>query len=346
MNYLDRAVIALGALGLALPVEKSPVLTLLEQTADYDSSKIEDMAEALQQSAAFNAAVSQQFTGGELPGRYIALVDRLTEIREDTIGLAGWMADGRMDLKEKLQLGWMKMRRGSAPERFAEVHATYYDLAKSVNAQITRELAIWEAYRYYRLALKTAETDALAVIEAAKAVQDENRHTLWSVGHQLETHAGDAVTRSQLELSQDEALRALQAGDKAFQIVKDLADDLKNAYNTADLVYTRLRQAITIKERLAQRTADFFATSTVVYSGLSNTFTANGGLADLGEGHDAALLSSSVRELAEVVEEYQTSCLRIVAELEDKTSRAMSEIAEAAEDGSRRFAELVKRATA
>jgi hypothetical protein len=376
ISYLDRAVNALRTIGVNLGNrEDAPVVPLLEKVAKYDAVKITAIATTLQYSSTFNAAVREQISGMDISTRYADITTGFNSIREDAEKMAGWMADGKLDFQERIQMGWMKMRRGSIPDRFNDIRATYLDVAKSANEQIQRESAILEAYRDFRMALKSSEVEAQQVLEVATKALEERKQAL-DVANKATENVADAVERARLELVRDEALRAVQDEDKSYQIVKDIADDLKTSYNTAELVFARLQQTHTIKERIYQRAVTFFATNEVVFTGLAASFTSMAGLAEttatmdamtdginqgletlakaggqqleagLRAGYGSTLKASSVGALATAIVEFQGSSLKLIQELREESTRTSKEIEAATEDSKQRFIALLNKGAA
>lgn len=375
ISYLDRAVSSLRALGINWSTPKdAPVVPLLEKVQRYDTNRIAGIASTLQQSSAFNAAVREQIKGMDISTRYADIATRFDSIRTDAQEMVEYMADGKLDFTERLKLSWMRMRRGSIPERFEGIRKDYLEVAASANDQIKRENAILEAYRDFRMALKASEGDAQEVLKTATAALAERKAALDKANAVVEQYTGtDDAERSRLELARDEALRAVQDEDKAYQIVKDIADDLKTSYNTAELVFARLQQTHTVKERLYQRAVTFFSTNEVVFTGLAASFTSMAGLneatqtmeqmkagmnkglealassgtqqleAGLRAGYGSTLQASSVKALAESVVEFQASSLKLVEELRAESTRTAAEIEAATEDSKRRFAALINR---
>ena len=374
-NYLDRAVSALRTLGINMQMEQgAPVVAILEKITRYDNAKVASIAATLQQSSTFNGAVREQISGMDISTRYADIAERFNSIRDDAQQMAGWMADGKLDFKERLQQNWMRLRRGSIPDRFNAIRTTYHDVAQSANDQILRENTILEAYRDFRMALKAAEVQAQELLNTANAALEEKKSALQTANTAVEGYAGqDAAERTRLELARDEALRAVQDEDKSYQIVKDIADDLKTAYNAAELVFARLQQTHNVKERLYQRAVTFFSTNEVVFTGLSASFTSMAGLAEatntmeamkagmnkgledlaqvggaqleagLRAGYGSTLQASSVKALANAVVEFQTQTIKLVEELRKESTRTAKEIEDATEDSKRRFVELVNK---
>jgi len=374
-NYLERAVTALTTLGITMPKQdQAPILPLLDKVAKYDNNRITEIAATLQQSSTFNAAIRDQIQGMDISTRYADITTSFNSIREDAQKMAEWMADGKLDMGEKIQLSWMKLHRGSIPDRFNSIRDKYLAVSRSANDQISRENTILEAYQDFRMAIKNAEVDAQEVLKIATTSLEDRKTALTAASATIEAYTGeDGAERTKLELARDEALRAVQNEDKAYQIVKDIADDLKTAYNTAELVFARLQQAHSVKDRLYQRMVSFFSTNEVVFTGLAASFTAMGGLAEatntmeamkdgmnkglealatsgkqqleagLKAGYGSTLQTSSVKALADAVVDFQASSLNLIEELRNESTQTAKDIEAATEDGKRRFAALINK---
>lgn len=376
-NYLDRALTGLRTLGINLlqPVPDAPVLVLLDRVAQYDTAKVTAIAAVLQQSTTFNSVVREQIAGMDISTRFMDITQSFTSIREDAAAMAGWMDDGRLDTLEKLKLSWMNLRRGSIPSRFSEIRENYLQVCKSANDQISRETVILEAYLDFRMAMKAAEVDAQQVLALAGQVLEQRTQALNEANAQVtaaETLA--PAERAALELRRDEAVRALQDEDKRYQIVKDIADDLKVGYNTAEMVFARINQVHVIKERQYQRMVSFFSTNEVVLTGLAVSFTSNSGLAEatntlnattdgMSKGLEAlgstgntqleaavkasygsTIKVDSVRALADATLSFQTDMHGLTETYRAESSNASRDIAEAVEEAKRKFAALLTKA--
>ncbi|MGY2325886.1 merozoite surface protein 3b [Pseudomonas sp. SDT2931_S440] len=376
-NYLDRALTGLRTLGINLlqPVPDAPVLVLLDRVAQYDTARVTAIAAVLQQSTTFNSVVREQIAGMDISTRFMDITQSFTSIREDAAAMAGWMDDGRLDTLEKLKLSWMNLRRGSIPSRFNEIRENYLQVCKSANDQISRETVILEAYLDFRMAMKAAEVDAQQVLALAGQVLEQRTQALNEANAQVtaaETLA--PAERAALELRRDEAVRALQDEDKRYQIVKDIADDLKVGYNTAEMVFARINQVHVIKERQYQRMVSFFSTNEVVLTGLAVSFTSNSGLAEatntlnattdgISKGLEAlgstgntqleaavkasygsTIKVDSVRALADATLSFQTDMHGLTETYRAESSNASRDIAEAVEEAKRKFAALLTKA--
>lgn len=373
-NYLDRAVAALRSAGIPFQSEAqtAPVLGLLDKIVKYDTTKITSIAATLQQSSTFNAAIRDQVKGMDISTRFMGVAQSFTSIREDAELMAGWMADGKLDFKERISLNWMTLRRGSIPDRFNDIRKTYMEVCESAKDQIGREEIILTAYQDFRMSLKSAEVEAQEVLLIATDALNARKAALSDASASVEAAGSETpAKRAALELARDEALRAVQDEDKAFQIVKDIADDLMVGYNTAELVFARLQQAHSVKERLHQRMISFFSTNEVVLSGLSASFTTNAGLSEatstlgalqdgigkglealgstgnvqleaaLKAGYGSTVKAESVKALAESVLEFQSSSLKLIEQLRAESTQSANEIEAATEDCKSRFTALL-----
>ncbi|WP_447735503.1 merozoite surface protein 3b [Pseudomonas shirazensis] len=376
-QYLERALEGLRKLGISFgqPAQPAPVLMLLNKVAHYDNQRITGIAAVLQQATLFNQTVREQIAGMDISDRYMNVTDSFTSIREDAAAMASWMDDGRLDTLERLKMGWMHMVRGSIPSRFEDIRKHYLDVSAAASDQISRESQILESYTDFRLAMKTAEVDAQEVLTlAAKSLQQRTEALDAANVSVTAAEGAEPARRAALELSRDEAVRALQDEDKRYQIIKDIADDLRVGYNTAEMVFARISQVHVVKERQYQRMVSFFATNEVVLTSLAVSFTANKGMAEathtlnattdginkgletLGESgskqleaavkasYGSTLRVESVRALAQATLEFQSEMKGLTATYRAESTKAAQEIADAVEDAKRAFSALLTKA--
>ncbi|RJX82308.1 merozoite surface protein 3b [Pseudomonas sp. LS-2] len=359
--------------GITFPTQDAPVLAILEKVAVYDAHRVTSIAATLQQSTVFNAAVREKLHGMDISIRYADISSSFDSILEDAQQMLEWMSDGKLQLSERLKLAWLNFRRGTIPDRFDAINENYLDVAKSSNEQIRIETVILEAYQDYRLAMKTAEVDASEVLKLADAQMVLRRNALSEASAALENQNLAPTERARLELARDVSLRELQDEDKRFQIVTDIADQLKSGYNAAELVYARINQYHTVKERLYQRAVTFFATNETLLTGLAAAFTSASGLAEatntinamkdginasleaqaaiggdqlnaaLKAGYGANLQTSSVKALADAVVGFQESILKSIEEIRKESSNTSSDIEAVTEDSKRRFSALLQK---
>lgn len=376
-QYLERALDGLRKLGITFgqPAQQAPVMVLLDKIAHYDNQRVTGIAAVLQQATVFNQTVREQIAGMDISQRYMDITDSFTSIREDAAAMASWMDDGRLDTLERLSMAWMNLRRGSIPSRFEDIRKHYLDVCKAASDQITREGLILESYMDFRLAMKTAEVDAQQVLAIAGQSLQECTTALDTANATVAAAANqEPAQRAVLELQRDEAVRALQNEDKRYQIVKDIADDLRVGYNTAELVFARISQVHVVKERQYQRMVSFFSTNEVVLTSLAVSFTANQGMAEathtlnattdgiskgleaLGEignqqlgaavkaSYGSTIRVDSVRALAQATLDFQNDMQGLTETYRAESSKAALEISTAVEDAKRAFAALLTKA--
>lgn len=375
-QYLERAVTGLRSIGINMtqPAADAPVLALLDKVAQYDSSKVTAIATVLQQSTGFNSMVRDQLEGMDVSSRFMDITNSFTSIREDAAAMAVWMEDGRLDAIEKLKLAWMNVRRGSIPDRFANIRKHYVAVCKTANEQIARESAILEAYMDFRLAMKTAEVNAQEVLAVASEALAQRSRELDEANTAVSAGTAGGAELAALELRRDLAVRELQNEDKRYQIVKDIADDLRVGYNTAEMVFARVSQVHVVKERQYQRMVSFFSTNEIVLTSLAVSFTTNQGMAEatrtlnattegINQGLEAVGSSSqqqlndalkasygstirvdSVRALAQATLTFQSDMKSLTDSYRIEASNAAKEIATVVEDAKRAFADLLTKA--
>lgn len=376
-QYLERAVTSLRTIGINLPqpAQDAPVLALLDKVAQYDTARVTHIAAVLQQSTSFNSMVREQIAGMDSSSRFMDITNSFTSIREDAAAMASWMEDGRLDTVERLKLTWMNVRRGSIPSRFEDIRKHYLAACKTANEQILRENAILEAYMDFRLAMKSAEVNAQEVLNSASQALAQRSRELEAANAAASDSAElDQAQRSNLELQRDLAVRELQNEDKRYQIIKDIADDLRVGYNTAEMVFARISQVHVVKERQYQRMVSFFSTNEIVLTSLAVSFTANQGMAEathslnattdgiskglealganghqqldeaLKAGYGSTLKVDSVRALAHATLAFQTDMKTLTDNYRIESTKAAEDIANAVEEAKRSFAELLSKA--
>ncbi|MGI0646820.1 merozoite surface protein 3b [Pseudomonas aeruginosa] len=373
-NYLQKSMDALRTIGITFNQEQAPVLALLDRIAVYDPVRIASIAETLTQATVFNAAVRDKIQGMDFSTRYADITANFDSIREDAQLMVGWMADGKLQFTERMSLLWMKLHRGSVPDRFERIRTDYLNVSKDALQQIETESLILNAYQDYRLAMKQSEVDAATVKKQAGEKLEELRQALINANAALEAADIEPVERVRLELARDEAQRSLQDEDKRYQVITDIADQLKTGYSAAELVFARLNQYHTVKQRLYDRSVSFFSTHEVVFTGLAASFTSAGGLSEatntinamteglskgieaqastggeqlteaLKAGYGSTIRSSSIKALADAVVAFQADSQNMINELRKEAAATSQEIESITEDSKRRYAALIEKA--
>ncbi len=373
MQYLEKATNALRDLGITpAKTDDAPINALLEQITSMEPDKVAVIARTLNQAGVFNEVVREQTAAMDIGTRYQDIATSFNSIRDDAKKMVDQIADGKIDLLERVTNSWMKLTRGDIADRFDSIKAKYLEVSKSTSDQIKREAVILESYRDFRGALKQAEVLALEVLKTAEARLAEARAKLDAAAKAVSGFAGDnPADRARLELVRDEELRAMQDEDKRYQISKDLSDNLTISYNTSEVIMARLMQTTNAKERVYAQSVSFFSTNDSVLTALKASFTGLFGLheatqtlevmkdgmsksletlGDMGDkvqeaavraGYGPTIRAESVKKLVDSVVGFQEKSLEIVDEMRKMSTQNSAEIRDAVEDGKRRITKLI-----
>ena len=372
----DKAMSALSKLGLmkpAAPDTLNAVLPLIQRIESVDPDNALMVARIMQQSSTFNEIVRTKISSIEIGSRFITISNEFDSIRDDTRDMVSWMDDGKLDWKEKAKLSWMELRRGTVAERFEKIQTTFASVMKSTSEQISTEEFVLTAYQDFRFSIKEAESAAYSIVDKASAAWEASKAELQTANDRIAT-AQTAPEKSSFELARDQLIAQVQTAESVYQIAKDLAENLKVAYNTSEIIFTRLQQNIAMKRRIYEQSASFISTNEMVFTGLSAAFTSTQGLAestqardalksgvnqslealaDLGgqqleasarAGYGATIDAKSVAKLADAIVDYQSSMNTLVAQLRDEATANANEIESVTNAAKDRFVALVTKA--
>jgi hypothetical protein len=379
LKYLDQAMGKLRGLGLVPEnrTDEAPVIDLIERISDLDEESAIAIARTLGQASLFNEVVREQIEAMQVGERYEAISEAFDSIRDDAKSMVDQLEDGRIDLVERVQNVWMKVSRGDIPARFNKIKETYLEVARDSRDQIEREQRILDAYADFRGALKEAEVLALGILKKAEAALEDAKARLQEATGTLEAASEQPREEvARMELSRDQALRALQEADERYQIAKDLADNLTLSYSTTETVMARLSQTTQTKQRVYSQAVTFFGTNEVVLTALTASFTGLWGLhestqtlkrmkegineslevlAEVGgkvqeealrEGYGPTIRAEAVKKLVDSIINFQQRSHTLVEEMRQAATRNADEVRQAVEDGKRRLAELARQAGA
>jgi hypothetical protein len=373
ISYVDRAVQLLNKIGIIIkPQADAPILKLLDNVAEIDKNRVITIARTLQQQSAFNQVVREQIDGVEVSQRYTKIVNHFDSIRTDMEKMLGWLDDGRLDFFERIKIGWMKLQRGSIPDRFNLIKKTYLQVSQETGNQIEREHIILNAYQDFRFGLKQAQITAEELVQIATARLEECKNKLsLAIADVDNFKEDDHVAKARLELIRDEALRNVQQEDSRYQIILDLANNLTVSYNSAEAVFARIQQTTSVKERVYQQSVSFFSTNEIVFTALSASITSLTGLSEstktleamkdgmnkgiesiasagnkqleesLRAGYGSTIKADSLRALVEAIVNYQESSQQLIAELRNESIDNAKEIDRIVEDGKQRFNNII-----
>ena len=371
--YVDRAVQVLNKIGIILkPQTDAPILKLLDNVTEIDKNRVMSIARTLQQQGAFNEVVRDQIDGVEVSQRYTKIVNHFDSIRTDMEKMIGWLDDGRLDFFERIKIGWMRLQRGSIPDRFNLIKDTYLEVSKETGNQVERERIILNAYQDFRFGLKQAQITAEELVKMATARLEDCKNKLSLAIAEVDNfNSDDHVARARLELIRDEALRNVQQEDSRYQIILDLANNLTVSYNSAEAVFARLQQTTSVKERVYQQSVNFFSTNEIVFTALSASITSLTGLSEstktlealkdgmnkgiesiasvgnkqldeaLRAGYGSTIKADSLRSLVEAIVNYQESSQQLISELRNESIENAKEIDRIVEDGKQRFNNII-----
>lgn len=371
--YIDRAVQLLNKIGIIIkPQADAPILKLLDNVAEIDKNRVIAIARTLQQQSAFNQVVREQIDGVEVSQRYTKIVNHFDSIRTDMEKMLGWLDDGRLDFFERIKIGWMKLQRGSIPDRFNLIKKTYLQVSQETGNQIEREHIILNAYQDFRFGLKQAQITAEELVQLATARLEECKNKLsLAIADVDNFKEDDHVAKARLELIRDEALRNVQQEDSRYQIILDLANNLTVSYNSAEAVFARIQQTTSVKERVYQQSVSFFSTNEIVFTALSASITSLTGLSEstktleamkdgmnkgiesiasagnkqleesLRAGYSSTIKADSLRALVDAIVNYQESSQQLIAELRNESIDNAKEIDRIVEDGKQRFNNII-----
>ena len=374
--YIDRAVQLLNKIGIIIkPQADAPILKLLDNVAEIDKNRVIAIARTLQQHSAFNQVVREQIDGVEVSQRYTKIVNHFDSIRTDMEKMLGWLDDGRLDFFERIKIGWMKLQRGSIPDRFNLIKKTYLQVSQETGNQIEREHIILNAYQDFRFGLKQAQITAEELVQIATARLEECKNKLsLAIADVDNFKEDDHVAKARLELIRDEALRNVQQEDSCYQIILDLANNLTVSYNSAEAVFARIQQTTSVKERVYQQSVSFFSTNEIVFTALSASITSLTGLSEstktleamkdgmnkgiesiasagnkqleesLRAGYSSTIKADSLRALVDAIVNYQESSQQLIAELRNESIDNAKEIDRIVEDGKQRFNNIILKA--
>ncbi|OTQ33980.1 merozoite surface protein 3b [Gilliamella apicola] len=373
VTYVDRAVQVLNKIGIILkPQTDAPILKLLDNVTEIDKNRVMSIARTLQQQSAFNEVVREQIDGVQVSQRYTKIVNHFDSIRTDMEKMIGWLDDGRLDFFERIKIGWMKLQRGSIPDRFNLIKDTYLEVSKETGNQVERERIILNAYQDFRFGLKQAQITAEELVNMATARLEDCKNKLSLAIAEVDNfNSDDHVARARLELIRDEALRNVQQEDSRYQIILDLANNLTVSYNSAEAVFARLQQTTSVKERVYQQSVNFFSTNEIVFTALSASITSLTGLSEstktlealkdgmnkgiesiasagnkqleeaLRAGYGSTIKADSLRSLVEAIVNYQESSHQLISELRNESIENAKEIDRIVEDGKQRFNNII-----
>jgi hypothetical protein len=373
-NYLDRALGVLGELGIA-PRRDVPqeLVRLLDEIRDIDEPKVVAIADTIQHMSTFNALVRDNVENINVGNRYLAMTEMFDSVRDDSKTLINQLQDGKIDLGERVQNLWMRLRRGTPSDRFEKIVDVYQDVSAETKNQLDREQKIMDAYIDFRFALKEAEIAGRQLLEEFTPDLEQARKSLADAQAAVDRLKQDDSARSRVELARDEARFAYEKADRTYQLLKDIAENLAIGYDVGETLITKLKQTHDVKDRVYRRAVTFFTTNEHVFTILGTVYTSQHGLheatqateamkkgvnkgledvaglgrelerAALKAGYGSTIDPASVQKLVDAIATFQVESLNSIAELRKESEQNAREIRRVVEEGKRKFQETLAR---
>ena len=374
--YLDSAMTTLEKYGLKPNSEpdEPQLMKLLEEVRDLDEARVVAIGRTIRHMSSFNQLVRDNVEKITIGNRYMTITQSFDSIREDCKTLIDQLADGKIGPVEKMSNLWMRLRRGTPNKRFDEIFETYKEVSDETRNQLEREQAIMEGYIDFRFALKEAEVAARELLELQTPRLEQARVGLSEAQASVDSFTGDdEAARGKLELARDESRNELTKQDRAYQLCKDIVENLSVGYDVGETLVTKLKQTHDVKDQLYRRAVAFFTTNEHVFTILGTVYTSQFGLheatqateamkegvnksiedvADLSRelekaalkaGYGSTISPTSVSKLVSAISDYQVESLNMIADLRKESEENAQEIRRVVEEGKQAFEQTLAR---
>lgn len=375
-QYLDSAMTTLEKYGLKPDGEpdEPQLMQLLEEVRDLDEERVVAIGRTVRHMSSFNQLVRDNVEKIRIGNRYMDITQGFDSIREDCKTLIDQLADGKIGPMERMSNLWMRLRRGNPNKRFDEIFETYKEVSDDTRDQLQREQAIMEGYIDFRFALKEAEVAARELLELQTPRLEDAQKGLTAAQAAVDDFKGDDEgERGRLELARDESRNELQKQDRAYQLCKDIVENLSIGYDVGETLVTKLKQTHDVKDQLYRRAVAFFTTNEHVFTILGTVYTSQFGLheatqateamkegvnksiedvADLSReleraalkaGYGSTISPASVTKLVDAISDYQVESLTMIADLRKESEQNAKEIRRVVEAGKQRFEQTLAR---
>lgn len=256
-----------------------------------------------------------------------------------------------------------------------EIRKLYLAVSDDVAGQIEHEDAIFDAYSDFRFGLKQAEIMATEVLQKQEANLETARQTYAKTEDSVKNYAGsDAAEKSRLQLTRDEAKRAMDAEDAKYQLIKDVAENLSTGYNVGETLVAKLSQTHALKNQIYRRAITFFTTNEHVFTTMDALYSSQHGLheatqtieamkeggnkslediaelsgnlekAALKAGYGSTFSPQSVQKLVDAIVSYQEESIREIQQYRQEATQSAKEIDTIVEEGKEKAALAVQKA--
>lgn len=365
----NKAVEVLRKHNLLPKPEESQLVSLLEEVKEIDEAKVLAIASTVQYASSFNQLVREKTEEMRVADRYNDIANKFSSVRDDAKKAVDQLADGVINWKEKLQNIWMKTTRGSIAHRFDEIKTTYTQVEKDVKAQLDNEKEIMGAYVNFRLAVKSTESIAYELLDMQQKKLEQARAEFSQTEQAIPT--SDQVAIAKAQLARDIAKERFEKEDHNYQLIKDIAENLKMSYSVGDVLVAKLKQTHKIKERVYDRGVTFFTLAENIFTTMATTYTSQLGLNEatkateaLGDGMNKGLEQiaemsgnvekqgikvgygsmykpESVQKLVDAVVSFQTESYELIAECRKEATQKTGQIASMVEAGGKQMHDII-----
>lgn len=376
-KYLDNSLEVLQKFGfLDKAKEESQLASLLEEIVAIDQARVVNIAKTVRHIGSFSELVRERVQDTSVSDRYADMTQMFDSIREDSRTVLAQLDDGKIDFRERMGNWWMRLKRGTTHDRFRKIRDIYTAVSRDTKEQLGNEDAIMNAYIDFRFALKEAEILSQEVLKRQTEILNESRKEFEGAVERVSAYSGqDAAEKSRLELSRDEARRALGEQDRKYQLIKDVAENLSMGYNVGETLVAKLKQTHDVKEQVYRRAVTFFTTNEHVFTTLDAVYTsqlglhettqtlesmrqgANRGLEDVAElgieleraalkaGYGSVYNPQSVQKLVDAIVSYQEESVKTINQLRSESARNAEEIGRIVDEGKKRTKEAILKYT-
>ena len=372
-KYLDSAVSVLDRFGLAKAPQESQLAKILQEAVTVNEAKVTAIARVVQYEDTFNALVRNNLEAMDVSEKYKNITSMFDSIRDDSKRMVGQLTKGKLGFKDRAQNTWMNLTRGSTHARFEAIQKTYLDVSTRTSAQLERENAIIEGYCDFRLAMKEAEIMAYEVLELQTTKLEESKKAFTdSVEKVNACEAKEGSEHSKLQLDRDQAHREVENQDKKYQLIKDVAENLKIGYDVGETLVGKLNQTHNLKDRVYKQAITFFTTNGHVFTTLDAVYTSQKGMheqtqalesmkaginkgledvASLGDvlqenalraGYGATIDAKSVQILVDSIANFQDNSYKMIEQLRTEATENAKAISEIVDNGKQRVAKSLE----
>jgi hypothetical protein len=375
-KYMDTALGVLQKFGIAPRDEESELVALLDDVKHVDEGKVMAIAGIVQYMSTYNEFVREQICEMDIGQRFNDITQSFVSIRKDAKTLADYLADGKIDWKEKISLKWMSMTKGSINDRFTDIAGIFKKVMSDSRSQLESEKQILAGYQQFRFAVKEAENLSYDVKEKQKTILEDAhkkfKDAVSAVGEAYATSAPESEL-SYLELERDIARYPYDTENKRYQLISDIAENLRVGYNVGEALMGKLNQTHAVKEQVYKKGVSFFGTNEHVITYLSAVYTSQKGLdestravdamttgindalediastgdttlkAGIEAGYGKTIDAAAVQKLVDSIVDLEQYSSQRIAQLREETEANAREIGRIVQDGQRRYVEVINR---